>query len=177
MKADGTVLKSELNYAKAYLVKQFGSESANEALKMLRDILKRPIAVEEVCQQIRYRLDYASRLQLLHILYGIASADGHVKESEIQVISRIAYYMGISGTDQTSIKNMFVKSTDSAYKILGINKSVSDEEVKKAYRKLAVKYHPDKVSYLGDEFKKTAEEKFQKINQAYEQIKKERGLT
>jgi len=72
--------------------------------------------------------------------------------------------------------SMFVPSTDAAYKILEIKPEDSDEEVKKAYRRMAMKYHPDKVSYLGEEFKKTAHEKFQKVNQAYEQIKKERGL-
>jgi len=84
--------------------------------------------------------------------------------------------MGISSADHNSIKSMFVKETDSYYKILGVDKTVSDEEIKKAYRKLAVKYHPDKVSYLGEDIKKAANEKFQKINEAYEKIKKERGM-
>ncbi len=177
MKADGKVVRSELDHVKSYLVMQFGRESASEALVMLRDILKQPIPVRDVCYQVKARLDYPSRLQLLHLLYGVANADGRVQEPEIKIIEQIAYYMGISGTDSASIKNMFVKSTHSAYTILGVKPNASDDEVKKAYRKLAVKYHPDKVSYLGDDFKKTAEEKFQKINEAYEQIKKERGIT
>ena len=176
MKADGSVKRSELDHVKAYLVRQFGVESANEALRMLRDILKQPIPVQDVCHQIKYRIDYPSRLQLLHILYGIANADGHVHASEIKVIEQIAYYMGINSRDSSSIKNMFVKSTHSAYTILGVTSDATNEEIKKAYRKLAVKYHPDKVSYLGEEFRNTAEEKFQKINEAYELIKKERGI-
>ena len=176
MKADGKVLRSELDYVKKYFIQAFGNESALEAMQMLKDILKQNIPVRDISVQIKQRMDYSSRLQLLHFLYGIANADGHIDSSEIQLIEQIAYYLGISSADSDSIKNMFVKSTDSAYIILGVDRNVTNEEVKKAYRKLAVKYHPDKVGYLGDDIKKKAKEKFQQINEAYETIKKERGM-
>lgn len=176
MKADGKVLRSELDYVKKYFVQAFGNESALEAMQMLKDILKQNIPVRDISVQIKQRMDYSSRLQLLHFLYGIANADGKIDQSEIQLIEQIAYYLGISSTDSGSIKNMFVKSTDSAYIILGVNRNATNEEIKKAYRGLAVKYHPDKVGYLGEDIKKKAKEKFQQINEAYETIKKERGM-
>jgi DnaJ like chaperone protein len=176
MKADGKVLKSELDYVKAYFVRSFGESSASEAIMMLRDLLKRDIDLRGVTQQIRTRLDHSSRLQMLHFLYGIANADGQISQNEKETIQRIAGYLGINAKDQESILSMFVPSTDSAYKILEIEKDVTDEEVKKAYRRMAMKYHPDKVSHLGEEFKKVAHEKFQKVSEAYEQIKKERGI-
>ena len=176
MKADGKVLRSELDYVKKYFVQAFGNESALEAMQMLRDILKQNIPLRDVSIQIKQRMDYSSRLQLLHFLYGIANADGKIDPSEIQLIEQIAYYLGISSADSGSIKNMFVKSTDSSYIILGVNRNATNEEIKKAYRELAVKYHPDKVSYLGDDIKNKAKEKFQQINEAYETIKKERGM-
>jgi DnaJ like chaperone protein len=176
MKADGKIMQSELNYVKSFLIKRFGQGSANEALKMLRDLLKQSIPVQEVCLQIKSRLDYASRLELLHLLYGVANADKKVHEVEVKVIDEIGYYLGISSSDQQSIKNMFIKSTESAYKILGITTTATNDQIKKAYRNLAKEYHPDKVSYLGEEFKKSAEEKFKKINDAYESIKVERGI-
>jgi DnaJ like chaperone protein len=71
---------------------------------------------------------------------------------------------------------MFVKDTDSAYKILEIEPNATNEEVKKAYKKMAVKYHPDKVSHLGEDVRKAAEEKFQNLNAAYNEIKKQRGI-
>jgi DnaJ like chaperone protein len=174
MKADGKVMQSELNYVKSFLVQRFGQSSANEALKMLRDLLKQNIPVRDVCTQIRTRLDYPSRLELIHLLYGLANADKAVDQSEIKVIDEIAYYLGISSSDSKSIKSMFVKSAESSYQILGIEPTATIDEIKKAYRRLAKEYHPDKVSYLGDDIKKSAEEKFKKINDAYEAIKAER---
>jgi DnaJ like chaperone protein len=176
MKADGKVVQSELNYVKAFLVNRFGSDSAKEALKMLKDLLKQNIPVQGVCKQVRERLDYHSRLELLHLLYGVAQADGKIHDSEMKLLDQIGYYFGLSSADQQSIKNMFVQVTDSAYKILGVTRNSSIDEIKKAYRALAVKYHPDKVSYLGEDFRKDAEEKFQKINEAYEKIKKDKGF-
>jgi len=176
MKADGKVMKSELDYIKKYFVQSFGNESAAEAIRMLRDILKQNIPVQSVCIQIKQNLDYSSRLELIHLMLGVAKADGQVDAGELNTIALIARYLGISSKDFDSIKSMFVEDVNSAYKILEIEPTVSDEEVKKAYRKMAVKYHPDKVSHLGEEFQQKAKEKFQRVNEAYEKIKKERGL-
>ena len=175
MKADGKILKSELNYVKNFFVKTFGEASALEATKMLRDLLAQNIPTEDVCLQIRRNMDYSSRLQMIHVLFGIAQADGQVDPSELELIRYIASHMDISSVDFDSIKSMFVAETNSAYKILEINPDASDEEVKKAYRKMAMKYHPDKVSYLGKDVQKAANDKFRKVNEAYQTIKKERG--
>jgi DnaJ like chaperone protein len=176
MKADGKVVKSELDYVKQFFLRQFGRESAAEASIMLRDLLKQDIPISDVCQQIRRNMDYSSRLQLLHLLFNISIADGVVQPAEQDIIEKISGYLEISSTDFISIKNMFVPETDSAFKILEIERSASDEDVKKAYRKMAMKYHPDKVSQLGEDYKKSAEEKFRKVNEAYEKIKKERNI-
>jgi DnaJ like chaperone protein len=84
--------------------------------------------------------------------------------------------MGIGTSDFESIQAMFVPNTDSDYKILEIERTATNDEVKKAYRRMAMKYHPDKVSALGEEVENAAKEKFQKVNQAYENIKKERKI-
>ena len=176
MKADGKVLKSELEYTKQFFVRSFGTEAASDALKMLRDLLKQNIPVNEVCMQIRTNMDLPSRLQLLHFLFGIASADGQVHASEHQLIAQIAQQLGISEKDYQSIESMFVANTDAAYKILETEPTATDDELKKAYRKMAIKFHPDKVHYLGEDIQKAADEKFQKVNQAWETIKKQRGI-
>lgn len=176
MKADGKVMRSELDYVKRFFVNQFGEQIANRNISMLREILKQDINVYDVSMQIKQYMEYASRLQLLHFLFGIAMADGHFHEKEVKMIDQIAGYLGLSSHDFQSIKSMFIKDTTSAYKILEITPDVSDDEIKKAYRKMAVKYHPDKVSHLGGDVVKAAKEKFQKLNTAYNQIKKEREI-
>jgi len=177
MKADGKVVKSELDYVKQFFVRQFGQAAAGEATRMLRDLLKQEIPLTDVCSQISRNMDYSSRLQLLHLLFNVSLADGIAHPSEQQVINRISNYIGISSADFISIRNMFIPETDSSYKILEIEPSATNEEVKKAYRRMAMKYHPDKVSNLGEDYRKTANEKFRKVNEAYERIKKERNMT
>ncbi len=177
MKADGKILKSELNYVKQFFKNNFGLETAKEILLVLRDILKQPISVGPVCQQIRKNLDYSSRLQLLHFLYRIALADGRLHTEETKLIQEIVARLGISGTDHESIRSMFVNVKNAPYKILEIPADASNEEVKRAYRRMALKYHPDKVEHLGEDFQGTAKEKFQKVNQAYETIKKQRNFS
>ncbi|MCU0456227.1 MAG: TerB family tellurite resistance protein [Bacteroidales bacterium] len=176
MKADGKVVRSELDYVKQFFVRQFGTAQAAEATRMLRDLLKKEIPLRDVCDQICRSMDYSSRLQLLHLLFGVSMADNVPNQPEISIIERISGMLGISAGDFTSIRNMFVPETDSSYKILEIERTATDEEVKKAYRKMAMKYHPDKVSHLGDDYKKAADEKFKKVNEAYEKIKKERNM-
>jgi DnaJ like chaperone protein len=121
-------------------------------------------------------MNYSARLQLLHFLFGIAGADGQIGENERILIENIAQEMGIGQNDFASIQAMFIRDIDADYKILEIDASATDEEIKKAYRRMAMKYHPDKVSQLGDDFQKAAKEKFQMVNQAYENIKKMRKM-
>ena len=176
MKADGNVRKSELDYVKRFFLQNFGQERAESYIKMLREILEKDYNLYDVSQQVGRYMDYASRLQLLHYLFGIANSDGRISQEELDVINTISDYMGITNSDFQSVKAMFIKETDSAYKILGIEPSATDEEVKKAYREMAKKNHPDLVSNLGEEVREAAEKKFQEINAAYEAIKKQRGM-
>lgn len=176
MKADGKVVRSELDYVKNFLDHQFGKEKANQLVSMLRDILKQDIRVMDVSLQIKQYMDYSSRLQLVHFLFGISQSDKHTDQTEINMIQTISGYLGISQKDFQSIKAMFVKDQEQPYKILEISPGATDDEVKKAYRQMALKYHPDRVSHLGEDVKKSAEDKFKKVVDAYNSIKKERGL-
>jgi DnaJ like chaperone protein len=177
MKADKKIMKSELDYVKQFFLKQFGETQTDQQMLMLREILKQEIPLRDVCMQIKQNMDYAARLQLIHFLFGVASADNQVNADEVAVIEEIARYLNIQINDVTSIKAMFYKDIESAYKILEVSPTATDEELKKAYRKMALKYHPDKVHQLGDDIQNAAKEKFQKLNAAYEQIKKERGIS
>lgn len=177
MRADGKVLKAELSFVKMFLNQQFGQQYSVQHLQTLKRFLDSgEIPLQRICQDIRLRMQPEVRVQLLHYLFGIAKADGHVSATEFDVIQNIANMMGVSSVDFESVKNMFYRNVDSDYKVLGIEATASDEEVKKAYRQMAIKFHPDKVSQMGEEYQKGAKEKFQKIQEAYDGIKKERGM-
>ena len=177
MKADGKVLKSELNYVKAFFNQQFGAQYSTRHLQTLKQFLNSDnIPLQKICGDIQMRMQPAVRAQLLHYLFGIAKADGDVSPDEISVIQNISRMLGISNVDFESVKNMFYRNVDSDYSVLGIEATATDDEVKKAYRKMAVKFHPDKVAQMGEEYEKGAKEKFQQINDSYEAIKKRRGM-
>jgi len=176
MKADEKIVKAELEYVRSFFIRQFGEEEGSRLIVMLREILKQDIRIQEVSTQVGQYMDYSSKLTLLHFLFGIAAADGEYHINEVSMIGTIAGYMGISHQDFTSLKAMFVKEANWAYTILEITPDASDDEVKKAYRDLAKKHHPDMVAQLGDDIKRAATEKFQKINSAYEEIRKQRGM-
>lgn len=176
IKADGKQDKRELDFVRSQFTKMYGKDRANNAFKLFKNISKQQISTRQVCLQIKEMMDHPSRLQLMHFLFGIAKADDHVAESEIKQIYTISGYLGISNKDFESIKAMFYNSRENAYKILEISKNASDDEVKKAYRRMAKKYHPDKVAHLGKEHQEGAEEKFRQVQQAYELIQNERGF-
>ncbi|MFH1121352.1 MAG: TerB family tellurite resistance protein [Bacteroidota bacterium] len=176
MKADGKILKSELSYVKQFLLRQFGEQESERLLLLLREILRQELKVDEICKQIHNNMEYPSRLQLVHFLFGVASSDGEAHSAEAEVLQRMCQHMGIRQIDFESIKAMFIRDAGSAYRILEISPEATDEEVKKAYRKMALKYHPDKVTHLGEEVQHAAKEKFQQLNAAYNEIKQQRGF-
>ena len=176
IKADGKQDQRELDFVRQQFVNMYGKDRANKSFELFKRISKQEISTRQVCLQIKQMMDHASRLQLLHFLFGIAKADGIVTEDELNQIYMITGYLGISNRDYQSIKAMFYNSSDNAYKILEIDKSVTDTEVKKAYRSMAKKYHPDRVGHLGKEHQEGAEAKFRQVQEAYEHIQKERGF-
>ncbi len=177
IKADGKQDKRELDFVREQFVKMYGKERANHAFKLFKTITnQKNISTRQVCLQIKQMMDHPSRLQLLYFLFGIAKADGIVTQDEETQIHTIAGYLGVSTADYTSIKAMFFNSSENAYKVLEIDKSATNDDIKKAYRKMAKKYHPDKVIHLGKAHQQGAEEKFRQVQNAYEQLQKERGF-
>ena len=177
IKADGKVTQKEMDFVRMYFVQAYGKERANATFRTFNEVIKnREISVEKICDYLRPRVRYEVRLQILHFLFNISNADGHVSESELNVLLQISHHLKLLRSDYESIKAMFFKSADDAYKILEIEKSATDAEVKKAYRTMAKKFHPDKLQHMDEVYQKGAQEKFNKVQEAYEQIQKERGL-
>ncbi|MBP5547846.1 MAG: TerB family tellurite resistance protein [Bacteroidales bacterium] len=191
MNADSVVKKSELDLVKRFLVSNYGEENAKELLLKLRELQKKDIPLNDVCTQIKYNTDYTTRYHMLDFLFSIAAADGQVVSSEINTLHSIGSYLGINSRDYFSIMYRHMGGYDGSsdggydgnstynkdpYKVLGLETTATDDEVKKAYRRLAMKYHPDKVEGMGDDVKHNAEAQFREINEAYEKIKAERGI-
>lgn len=177
IRADNRFLQSEFDYVRAFVRRNFGSNAEEEAMRILNDLNGKEINIYSVGGQIQQNMNYSQRLQLFHYLADLANADGEFCEAERSVLQAIASALGITSTDAESILAMFSKAKDSAYTVLEIQPTATDDEVKKAYRRLAMKYHPDKVSQLGPDVQEAAKAKFQAIQDAYEQIKKERGMS
>jgi len=185
IKADGRVMHSEMELVRNVLRQNFGDvarQQGDEILHKLFDEQKRVGAsqfrhtVMQCCQQIALSMDYSQRLQLLNFLVMIAQADGRVDPAEVQAMKECAQWMQMSQDEVDSMLGMGKDDLESAYRVLGVSPSASDDELKKAYRKLALEHHPDKVAALGDDIRKAAEKKFQEINAAKERIWKARGL-
>ena len=191
MKVDGAVKRSELDYVKRFLLANYGEERGKEMLKVLQQMVQQDIPIDRVCAQIKVNTDYNTRYHMVDFLFGIGGADGEFHQSEINMLRLIAQYLGISASDYTSISERHVGHADSSYsdgsrnsgsatydkdpyRVLGIDSSATDEEVKKAYRKMAMKYHPDRVAGMSQELQRNAAEQMKEINQAYEVIKQRR---
>ena len=177
IKADGKTHPAELRTVQEFMRRNFGESAAQEAMSMLEQLGSQQVNIYSVGPQIAANMNYSQRLQLLNYLIQIATSDGDFSSSEKSVIEAIATVIGIRPIDAASAIAMYYRDADSAYSVLGISPSASDDEVKSAYRRMAMKNHPDKVATLGPDVQKAASEKFRKIQQAYETIKKQRGLS
>lgn len=185
IRADGRVMHSEMELVRRFLRQNFGDSAAvqgDDILRRLFDEQKREgtqrfrRTVNDCCAQIARNMDYAQRLQLLNFLVLIAQADGHVDPAEVIAMKDCAQWMQMSADEVDSMLGLGKDDLQSAYKVLGVSSEATDDEVKRAYRRLALEHHPDKVAALGEDVRKAAEKKFQEINAAKELIWKTRGL-
>lgn len=185
IRADGRVMHSEMELVRNMLRQNFGEEAALEGDKILRQLFEEEkrvgnqifrLKIQQSCEQISRHMDYSGRLQLLNFLVLIAQADGSVPQSEVNALKEVAQWMQMSPSEVDSMLHLEGDTLEDAYKVLGVSPTATDDEVKRAFRKLALEHHPDRVAKLGDDVRRAAEKKFQEINAAKERIWKARGL-
>ena len=176
IKADGRTHPAELRTVREFIRTNFGEQAAAQAEQILQRLDREQVNIYSVGGQIAANMNYSQRLQLFQYLVSIATSDGDFSASEKSVLEAIASAIRLTSTDAASIIAMYYKEADSAYTVLEISPSATDDEVRSAYRRMAMKYHPDRVATLGPEVQKAAEEKFKKIQEAYATIKKQRGI-
>lgn len=202
---DKKILNSELNYVKRFLSQNFSDEEAKSYLLKFREYTKKDFSVEKICVRLNQSLDNSEKRQILHLIIGAAVADRELTESELKTIYTIGHKMRIGPLTVKSLLSMHTfsysggrsqqyerqnngqrqyrqsnrssaPSLSHAYRVLEITPQATETEIKKAYRKLAIIYHPDKVASMGESYQNSAKEKFQKIQTAYEQVKTARGI-
>lgn len=188
IRADGKIMHSEMEFVRRFLRANFGEDAVSEGEQILLNLFEQqkrmdtsnPYAfrntIHECGAQIAANLTYGERLQLLDFLAKISQSDGHVCQQEIDALKEVALAMQLSEKEVESMLNLGSDSLADAYKVLETDPSATDEEVRAAYRRLALKHHPDRVATLGEDIRKAAEEKFQRINNAKERIYKARGM-
>ena len=177
IKADGIVKKQELQFVRNFFISNYGPQKASTIFEKFNEEIKKDKQnISDLTEIFIKQAQYETRLQILHFLFGVANADGVVSQTELTKVEQISAALGIRQSDMQSIKAMFIKDIDNAYTILEIISSATDDEVKKAYRTMAKKYHPDKLRSKDPALIKGAKEKFQNVQEAYEVIQKERNL-
>ena len=186
IRADGRVMHSEMETLRHFLRNNFGRLAVEQGEQIILNLFEQQKRIglhqfreiiHESCMQIGINMDYSQRLQLLNFLTMLAKADGEVAAVEIEALRNIAVWMGLNATEADTMLNLKKDDINSAYKVLAVSPSATDEEIKKAYRKMALQHHPDRVAALGEDIRLAAEKKFQEINEAKEKIYRSRGLS
>ena len=180
IKSDNKIVKSELEYVKKFFVNTFGVHKANKYFEIFNKLNKQSLnsQLRPVCQQLNKYVNHSSRLQIIHFLFGVALSDNEVHQQEINLINKIATYLNVSPQDFKSISAMFTKSDnliEKYYQILEVDKTSTVSDIKKSYRKLVMKYHPDKLQGVSEDIVKLANEKFLSIQEAYEKVLKHKS--
>ena len=164
-----------MTFVRNFFITQYGKEKADSIFKTFNAQIKQETQhLDQLAQVFVQKTQYETRLQILHFLFGIANADGSISSSELYKLAQIAAALKLRQPDVDSIKAMFIKNADNAYKILEVHPTANVDEVKSAYRKMVKKYHPDKLRSSDPAMVKGAEEKFRAVRKAYEIIMEKR---
>jgi len=182
MKADGRVTRQELAVVKEFLASSYDPDTAQRMLHALRELVSHdaPYPVSAICAILRRHMPRSQRRLLLHLLLRVARADGDYSREEERLLLSIASALGFdpaefARAEAGARETRGEPSLADDYALLGVAESASDGELRKAYRREAMKHHPDRVANLGEAAVREATGKFQAINAAYERIRASRG--
>ncbi len=184
-KIDGVVSKEEISTIQRFF--QYNLRYDQTKMYWVKDLIKEAVSstqpMETLLEEFRNTFAYEPRLILLELVYQILYTKSRVSDAELKMARDIADYLQIKDYDKRTIEAKYKYgnqqqtaspqgAANQAYAVLGLEPGADKETIKKAYRKLSMKYHPDKVRHLGEEFRAVAEEKMKEINAAYDFFKK-----
>lgn len=176
-KADGKICNREVDVMeRTFLGLGYQSDDLLYIKNVINNLSKTPLNLQESCLKYKRLSSYPERLLLLKFAYIVAISDDVFHPNKDNVIKQIVWYLGIHQSIALQIRSEFIKESSKNYEIFGLSKNASKSEINQAYRNLSKKYHPDKVAHLGDEFTSRANDKFQEINKAYQEIRREKGF-
>ncbi|HIP39931.1 MAG TPA: J domain-containing protein [Desulfocapsa sulfexigens] len=184
-KIDGVVSKEEISTIQRFF--QYNLHYDQTKMYWVKDLIKEAVSatqpMEELLKEFRSTFAYEPRLILLELIYQILYTKSQVSDAELKLARDIADYLQIQDYDKRTIEAKYKYGNQQQtagsqgeeakyYAVLGLERGADKDAIKKAYRKLSMKYHPDKVRHLGEEFRVVAEEKMKEINAAYDFFKK-----
>lgn len=175
VKADGRIAKEEIQLVVNVLRNMGYSIAEMQRLqRAFQQALEQDVDLTSTCQTCVKMTNYYERLALYKILLAVAAADGEIHSRERDVLKVVKQLFLISDSDYNSMWSEYEKQDDDYhYKVLGLEPGVTKQQVKKAYRNLALKHHPDRVAHLGPEYQEQSKRKFQEIVNSYEKVIKD----
>lgn len=175
IKADGHVTREEMDFVRGFFIDHFDPAHIEEKMAILQHCLERQYDTRKACDDLRLSCSMSTRLQIVHFLFDIAIADTGLSQQERNVIFAIAGWLNINDVEFNRIRQSYITEVK-RYNIFGLPHTASFDEIKAAYRRLVLEYHPDRNIDLSPAEQKAAAEKFHKVQEAFEQIKAERGI-
>lgn len=177
---DGVVTKEETNtiYNFFRYNLRYSQNQLYWVKELMKEALSASITLETLLAEFKNKFAYEPRLILLELIYQVLFTQARPPDRELDLAQTIAEYLDISIYDQQTIRSKYMAAArhtaateDQYYETLGLAPDADFEKIKRAYRKLSMQYHPDKVGHLGEEFRHVAEEKMKDINVAYQHLK------
>jgi DnaJ like chaperone protein len=179
IKADGSVALDELDFVRGFFAGHFSTDHLDEKMNILHHCLQRGYHPRKACDQIRSSSSISTRLQVVHFLFDLALSDGALDKAELDLIFVLAGWMNVNDVEFRRILSSYSSTaiSQSRYDLLGIRPGASYEEIKTAYRRLVLEYHPDRNAHLSADEIRARADQFRKIQEAFEKIKEERGFS
>ncbi|MDF1563025.1 MAG: TerB family tellurite resistance protein [Deltaproteobacteria bacterium] len=178
--ADGNVRREEVRTIRSFFSDRL--HISGKDLEFVRLLLKKalrdPVDVEAAARTYKAASTGADRMLFVQALYEMVCDRGEPNPAQQKMINQIVVALDLSEADHHTIRSIYfsVPGLDEDYALLGLPEGCGDDDLKRAFRTLAAKHHPDKVTHLGTDAVAMAGKRFAEIKGAYDRIRAARGL-